>query len=157
MSSQETPRVNEGFSHRPIAGVSVGVRIDGNKAVVAATFRRSNEQFNRRYALQILRGRLDTPTRERSNLLDREDIRVSTESARFARTFPVPEGTTAKQFMRVFRQQFRSGGEQGGEEDVNDSIGRTRSVETQSDIIFTQLAPFVANAMFEPAASTETI
>jgi hypothetical protein len=131
MSSEEITEVfDETFSHRPLAGVSVGVRISGGYAIVAIAFRRRNEQFNRRYVLNILRGRMSVPSRD------------------LVRTFPVPEGTTSKQFMRVFRQSFRSGGPEGGEEDTKDSIGRTRNRESQRGIIFAQLAPYVANEMY---------
>lgn len=137
--------INESFSHRPEAGVSVGVRIDGGNAIVAATYRRFNEQFNRKYALTVLRGRLANPRPARNGVT-------------FTGIFPVPEGITAKQFMRTFRESFRSGGPEGGEENANDRLATTRSRSNQSNIIFRELAPYVANEMYTQAAgSTETI
>ena len=154
MMSSEKERFDEAFSHRPLGGLSVGVRIDGDQAIVAAAFQRPCDQFSRKNALTVLRGRMSRPFRTRVCVVQpvtldaNADPQTYQAETRYVRGFKVPVGTTAKQFMRIFRQSFRSGGEDGGEEDAKDSIGRTRSRETQSRIIFTQLAPYVANEMY---------
>lgn len=132
---------NEAFSHRPNAGISLGVRIDGNVAVVSAAFlRRNADTFSRRTALQILRARLASPRTTTSGPI------------RFSGSFPVPEGTTARDFMNALRDQFKP----DPSEEQSDRLSATGSRETQSNIIFNELAPYAANAVANSCAVSDT-
>lgn len=46
------------FSHRPQAGISIGVFVYNDRAYMAAAFRNPSDQFNRRLARQIIAQRI---------------------------------------------------------------------------------------------------
>lgn len=99
------------FSHRPIAGVSVGAYSDGQRLYIAASFANDGfscngnlrehyvDTFSRRRARQIIAGRIKFAR----NVFANEPETIP--GNRF--TFEIETDMTADEFMKSFRQLFK--------------------------------------------------
>jgi hypothetical protein len=95
MFNQRSNNMNPSFSHRPKAGISVGITTIGDKVYIAACFTHSNkDRFNRSIARSILTQRLTSVIR------DNKDVE-------FIAVGHIPEGITERKIINRLRESFK--------------------------------------------------